>query len=737
MQCSWYVVLPSVHHQSITTNGSYEPHVLVFHEWKRKNTMNQLKSLAPLCLSLAILGCTDAPTSESVESAAETQTAAVDSASAEVKNELIPRELIFGNPTYSSVQISPNGTLISYLAPLDGVMNIWVAPVGDLAAAKAVTADKGRGIRGYGWVAGMERLLYVQDKGGDENFLLYGVDPTTGEEFAYTPFENTRVQFLASDADIPGKQIIGINNRDPRWHDVYQLDIETSELTLLYENTDNFGGFDFDNDLTLRFGQKSTSAGGVEYFRRTDDGWDLFMTVEPEDLYTTGLAGFSEDNNTLYIRKSQGRDTSALFAMDLSSGEQTLIAEDDRADIGGTWRDKETGKPYVYSVNYDKNRYVAMDERGEAILKRLDQRFDGNFSRTSSTDDESKWIVLNSQSNKVATYYVWDREADEFSELFSVRPELADKTLALMTPEMIKSRDGLTLVSYLTLPPGTDTDGDGRPEQPLPMVLNVHGGPWARDSYGYRSSPQWLANRGYAVLQVNFRGSTGFGKSFVNAGDLEWGLKMHDDLIDAVDWAIAEGITKTETVAIMGGSYGGYATLAGLTFTPDRFACGVDIVGPSNLITLLDSIPPYWESFRRVLELRVGDPNTEEGLAILKAASPLNKVEMINKPLLIGQGANDPRVKQAESDQIVNAMQEKNIPVTYALFPDEGHGFARPENRLAFYGVAEGFLATCLGGKSEPLGDDLQGSSLTVPVGASYVEGLSQALETFNAEQRG
>lgn len=699
--------------------------------------MNHLKSIAPLCLSLAMFACSDAPSPATKDTTTEAQTAtSVDVVTTDAV-ELIPRELIFGNPTYSSVQISPNGTMISYLAPLDGVMNIWVAPVDDLGAAKAITQDKGRGIRGYGWVAGMEQLLYVQDKGGDENFLLYGVDPTTGKETSYTPFENTRVQFLASDSDIPGKQIIGINNRDPRWHDVYELDIASGELTLLFENTENFGGFDFDNDLTLRFGQKSTSAGGAEYYKRTVDGWELFLSVSPEDLYTTGLAGFSEDNKTLYLQKSVGRDTSALFAMDLATGEETLIAQDERADIGGTWRDKDTGIPYVYTVNYDKNRYFAMDERGEQILKRLNERFEGSFSRTSATDDESKWIVLNSQSNKVATYYVWDRGADQFTELFSVRPELADKTLAVMTPEMITSRDGLTLVSYLTLPPGADADGDGRPEQPLPMVLNVHGGPWARDSYGYRSSPQWLANRGYAVLQVNFRGSTGFGKSFVNAGDLEWGLKMHDDLIDAVDWAVAQGITQNDTVAIMGGSYGGYATLAGLTFTPDRFACGVDIVGPSNLVTLLDSIPPYWESFRRVLELRVGDPNTEEGMAILQAASPLTKVEMISKPLLIGQGANDPRVKQAESDQIVDAMQEKGIPVTYALFPDEGHGFARPENRLAFFGVAEGFLATCLGGRAEPLGDDLQGSSLTVPVGETYVEGLAEALATFSAEERG
>ncbi|QDP02757.1 alpha/beta hydrolase family protein [Thalassotalea sp. PS06] len=690
-----------------------------------------------LAFSATLIGCGSANDTQNSQTADKQAQQTADSSTNDVQLELIPRELIFGNPTYSSVQISPNGSMISYLAPVDGVMNIWVAPADDFASAKPITTDKGRGIRGYGWVAGMEKLLYVQDKGGDENFLLYGVDPKTGEETLYTPFENTRVLFLASSSDIPGKQMIGINNRDPRWHDVYELDVNTGELTLVFENTENFGGFSFDNDLTMRFGQKSTSAGGSEYYKKNDDAWELFLEIPPEDLYTTGLAGFSKDNKTLYLQESKGRDTSALLAMDLETGEKTLVAEDDRADIGGTWRDKDTGVPYVYSVNYDKNSYVALDDRGKEILAKLEAQFDGEFARVSATQDEETWIVLNSQSNKVASYYSWDLKTNTFSRLFATRPELEDKTLALMTPEMIKSRDGLTLVSYLTLPPGADADGDGRPEQALPLVLNVHGGPWARDSYGYRSTPQWLANRGYAVLQVNFRGSTGFGKSFVNAGDLEWGLKMHDDLIDAIDWAVAEKITTNDKIAIMGGSYGGYATLAGLTITPDRFACGVDIVGPSNLETLLASIPPYWESFRKVLEKRVGDPNTEEGLAILKKASPLNSVDNIVKPLLIGQGANDPRVKQAESDQIVDAMKAKNIPVTYALFPDEGHGFARPENRLAFYGVAEGFLANCLGGNAEPIGDDLTGSSLTVPAGAEDIEGLSEALKGFTSENRG
>jgi len=305
-----------------------------------------------------------------------------------------------------------------------------------------------------------------------------------------------------------------------------------------------------------------------------------------------------------------------------------------------------------------------------------------------------------------------------------------------MWPQELRSRDGKTLVSYLTLPAHADADSDGRADRPVPLVLLVHGGPWARDAYGYSSYDQWLANRGYAVLSVNFRGSTGFGKDFTNAGDGEWAAKMHDDLIDAVEWAVAEGVTTQDKVAIMGGSYGGYATLVGLTFTPDTFACGVDIVGPANLNTLLSTVPPYWASFYQQLVRRMGDPQTEEGKAWLTERSPLTRVDAIRKPLLIGQGANDPRVKQDESDQIVNAMTAKDIPVTYVLFPDEGHGFARPENNKAFNAVTEGFLAECLGGRAQPIGGDFARSSITVPTGADGVPGLAEALRTHTQDVR-
>ena len=347
----------------------------------------------------------------------------------------------------------------------------------------------------------------------------------------------------------------------------------------------------------------------------------------------------------------------------------------------------------------------------------------------SRTLDDSRWVVVTDDPRSGVSSHLYDRRAGTVTKLFDQRPTLAGQPLQPMHAREIRTRDGLTMVSYLSLPPGSDADGDGRPDQPVPMVLNVHGGPWGRDAYGFDPEHQWLANRGYAVLAVNFRASTGFGKAFVNAGDKQWAAKMHDDLLDAVDWAVREKVTIPDKVAIYGGSYGGYATLVGLAFTPERFACGVDIVGPSNLETLLASIPPYWKSFFEDLARRVGDPRTESGKQLLRERSPLWRADQIRRPLLIAQGANDPRVKQAESDQIVTAMKAKNLSVTYVLYPDEGHGFARPQNRTSFYAISEAFLSTCLGGRFEPVGNDFAGSSLQVPEGARYVPGLVEALE--------
>ena len=642
---------------------------------------------------------------------------------------LIPRAALFGNPTRTAGQISPDGRWLSWLAPLEGVLNIWLAPASDPDAARAITASADRPIRQYFWSPDASAVMYIQDKGGDENYLLYRVDVTTGAETTLTPFDNTRVQLVGASTTAKDKLLLGLNNRDPQWHDVHLLDLATGELTLVMENN-AYAGFEADDTLTLRMAMSQNEEGGTDYFRVVDNAVEPepFETSAMEDALTTTPAGYTSDGTTLYWIDSRGRNTAALFAQDTATGERRLIAEDDRADIVSTLRHPVTGVVEAYAVNYLTCSWIAIDPAIAAALAWLSEQLEGEFSVQSRTDDDSVWIIANDPLTKPVRTFIFDRVTQTLTPFYVSRPELEGAPLQPMHPREITSRDGLTLPCYLTLPPGSDANGDGIPDAPVPLVLLVHGGPWARDTYGFNSAHQLLANRGYGVLSVNFRGSTGFGKAFLNAANKQWGLTMHDDLIDAVDWAIAEGITEAGKVAIMGGSYGGYATLAGLTFTPEVFACGVDIVGPSNLETLLETIPPYWAPLVKTFHERMGNPGTEEGKALLRAASPLYKADKITKPLLIAQGANDPRVKQSESDQIVGAMKAAGIPVTYVLYPDEGHGFARPENNISFYAIAENFLAECMGGQAEPLGDVLASASAQIVEGASHVKGLEAAL---------
>ena len=638
---------------------------------------------------------------------------------------LIAREALFGNPTRASAQISPDGAYLTWLAPRDGVLNIWLAPADDPDGARAITASTDRPIRQYFWAPDGKSVLYVQDKGGDENFLLYGVNVETGEETTLTPFEDTRVQIIGASTTIKDAILVSLNNRDPRFHDVYRLDLSSGELTKLIEN-EGYAGFMADDNLDVRVALRPNQTGGMDVFKVEDNviAAEPFSSTDMEDSLTTSPAGFTTDGKTMYWYDSRGRNTAALVAMDVATGETRVIAEDERADIGGSIRDQDTGEIEAYSVDYLKTEWTATDPDIKAALDFLDANLEGQYGIQSRTDDDRKWIVGNDPVVEPSAAYLYDRDAGTLTRLYVGRPELEDAPLQPMHTLELTSRDGLTLPSYLTLPPGSDSDADGVPDSPVPMVLLVHGGPWARDGYGYNATHQWLANRGYAVMSVNFRGSTGFGKNFINAGNLEWSKKMHDDLIDAVEWAVNEGIAPRDQVAIMGGSYGGYATLVGLTFTPETFACGVDIVGPSNLETLLATIPPYWAPLISQFHDRMGNPNTEEGLALIKEASPLYKADRITKPLLIGQGANDPRVNQAESDQIVAAMEERGIPVTYVVYPDEGHGFAKPANNIAFNAVTENFLASCLGGRAEPIGDTLGASTAEIVTGAEFVEGL-------------
>ncbi|UZW60403.1 S9 family peptidase [Lysobacter enzymogenes] len=657
---------------------------------------------------------------------------------ASADGELIPRSALFGNPERSGAQISPDGRYLSWLAPVNGVMNVWVAPAGEPAKARAVTDDAARGIRSYAWSYRSGTLLYLRDSGGDENFHLYSVDVAQpGAARDLTPYPKTRASLVRLAHRHPDRILVGMNDRDPKWHDLYEVDLGSGQRKLALQNNDRLAGYLADGDLNVGRATRSREDGGSELLASDGKGgWKVVDTVPFEDSQTTEYEGYSDDGQLLYLTDSRGRDTAALYAID-AAGKKSLLLEDARADVGARLTDPVSDRVQAASVYYLRQQWKPLDPAiGKDLQWLQDKLGAGEVSVASRSLDDKTWVVGYGAAEEPGTTYLYRRggAAPELTRLFSSRPALDGQPLVPMWPVEIPSRDGKTLVSYLTLPKSADANGDGKPDKPVPLVLLVHGGPWARDYYGYNAGSQWLANRGYATLRVNYRGSTGFGKNFINAGDGEWAGKMHDDLIDAVDWAVKQGVSKKEDVAIMGGSYGGYATLVGLTFTPDTFKCGVDIVGPSNLETLLKTIPPYWASIFEQFARRMGDPRTEAGRKQLAERSPITRVDKIVKPLLIGQGANDPRVNQAESDQIVEAMRKKNIPVTYVLFPDEGHGFARPENSMAFNAVAEGFLAQCLGGRAQPIGGDFKGSSISVPAGADGVKGLSEALKTHTQQ---
>jgi dipeptidyl aminopeptidase/acylaminoacyl peptidase len=640
---------------------------------------------------------------------------------------LIPRKLFFGNPDRAAVRLSPDGAFLSWLAPLDGVLNLWVAPRDDPEAARPVTRDTGRGIHYYTWAYTCTDLLYVQDRDGDENYRLYAADVTSSPDAAprdLTPLEGVRAQIEHLSPRHPGELLVGLNDRDPTLHDLYRLDLRTGERTLLCENP-GFMGFVTDDDLRLRAVMRQTPEGGLEVLApadgraadgRSDESWTVWQRVPPEDAMTTGPLGFDKSGDILFAIDSRGRDTAALVAFTMDTDETALLAEDGRADVAQVLVHPTEKHIQAVAFTYDRKRWQILDPAIEPDLVRLRQVADGEVEVTSRTLDDSAWTVAYVVDDGPLRFYLYDRHNGSTRFLFTDRQALTGLPLACMHALTFPARDGQDLVAYLTLPPGSDPDGDGVPDAPLPLVLTPHGGPWWRDFWGFNPYHQWLANRGYAVLAVNFRASTGLGKAFLNAGNQQWAGIVIEDQQDAVHWAIDRGIAHPARVGVMGGSFGGYSTLAGLTFTPDLFACGVDLFGPANLVTLLESVPPYWKPMFEMFATRVGDPRTDAGRALLKAHSPLTHAESIRRPLLIGQGANDARVKQAESDQIVEAMQTRGIPVTYLLYPDEGHGFARPENNLSFHAIAERFLARTLGGRCESFGNDLEGSSVQVLV---------------------
>ena len=607
--------------------------------------------------------------------------------------ELIPRDILFGNPVKTSPQVSPDGRRMAYLAPVNNVLNVWVGTIGQ-DDYRSVTNDVERGIRFYAWAADNKHILYLQDVGGNENWRLYATNLESQETRDLTPFENVQARVIDRDKHFPNELLIGMNKDNPQVHDVYHLDLASGELTLVTKNPGNIVGWVTDANFKVRGALAMAPDGSMHLQVRQNEEseWTEIVTWGPEDNQTSGPVGFTLDGQSIYLQDSRDYNAGRLVKMDIATGAITVIAEDPEYDVASTMIHPDTREIQAVAFDRDRLEWSVLDDSIKADFEYIRGLHRGDFSVNSRDDADATWIVAFTVDNGPVPFYAYDRKTRTATFLFDNQPALNEYTLATMEPFSFTSRDGQTIHGYLTLPPGEE-------RRNLPMVLNVHGGPWARDDWGYRPDVQWFANRGYACLQVNYRGSTGYGKAFMNAGNKEWGGRMHDDLVDAVNWAVERGIADPKKVSIFGGSYGGYAALVGATFTPDVFCCAVDIVGPSNIITLIQTIPPYWAPLVSIFHQRVGDPSTEE--EFLKSRSPLFKVDQIKIPMLIGQGANDPRVKQAESEQIVEAMKSKGIPYEYMLFPDEGHGFAKPENRLKFYAAAERFLAKYMGGRYE------------------------------------
>ncbi len=617
---------------------------------------------------------------------------------------LIDRELFFGNPEISGAQISPDGKFIAFLKPYKDTRNIWVKRTEEpFSAAKLITSDTKRPIPGYFWSRDGKYILFVQDKGGDEDYNVYAVNPAeapaAGEAAPkarnLTDLKKVTATIYAVPKSDPDLMYVGINDRDQAWHDLYKVKISTGERTLIRKNTDRFTGWIFDLKDHLRLATRSADNGDTEVLK--GDG-DSFKKVYSCNVFETcGPVRFHKDGKRVYMITNKGRevDLLGLVLFDPETGKEELVESDpmNRVDFGSPIFSQVTDELIATAYEDERTRVYWRDKSFESdydLLKKRLPNKDVNFG--SSTKDETLWLISASSDVEPGESYLFDRKTKKLTQQYRIREKLPRERLAGMKPIRYKSSDGLEIPAFLTLPKGVEAKN-------LPLIVFPHGGPWSRDSWGYDTFAQFLANRGYAVLQPNFRGSTGYGEKFMDAGNNQWGEKMQDDITWGVKHLVSQGVADPKRVGIMGGSYGGYATLAGVAFTPDVYAAAVSIVGPSNLITLLESVPPYWEAYIKIFTERMGDPATPEGKARLERQSPLNSANKIKTPLLVIQGANDPRVKKAESDQIVVALRERKFPVEYIVAPDEGHGFARPVNNMAMIATAEKFLAKHLGGR--------------------------------------
>lgn len=638
---------------------------------------------------------------------------------------LIPREVLFAPPAIAQVRISPDGERLAWLAPVDGVLQIWLAPADRPDEAQPVTAEPKRHIRAYQW-AYNGSLLYRQDTDGDENWHVFCVRPT-GQVVDLTPLAKVNVTILKLSDQKPDEILVRVNDRDPANHDVWQINLETAERQLIVQNDLGFAGFVADDRLQVRFGYRLPADGSMEVLKKTAEGWELFLTFPDEDYLSSDFIGFSSDGRQLYMKDSRGRNTAAAVAIDCESGKTTVLSEDPQADIVGALIQPTTKEIQATWSVYDRLRWQFIDPAVEAEIRHLQTVCNGDLRIQQSLDDQ-RWVVSYMRDNGPVPFYLYDRQSKEVKFLFSHQPALEGLTLAKMGGLAITTRDGYKMVCYLTIPPQSDSDGDSKPDQPLPMVVNVHGGPWRRDEWGYSAESQFLANRGYAVLGVEFRTSTGFGKNWVDAGRGQWGGKIHDDIVDATKWAVGVGIADLNRIAIIGGSFGGYEVLWAMTHNQDwLFACGIDLCGVSNIVSFLETVPPYWKPEMAMLErMTGGDVNTEAGREFLRSRSPLTFADQINGPLLIVQGANDPRVIKAESDQIVEVMKARDLPAVYLVYPDEGHGLLRTPNRMAYWAVVEAFLTDRLGGRCQPISDDLQKSTVEIVEGQKLIPELAE-----------
>ena len=621
---------------------------------------------------------------------------------------LIPRDTLLGNPERANPHIAPDGKRLAWLAPDEReILQVWVQTIGQ-HDARAVTADKTRAIQSYGWTYDSKTILYAQDAAGDENFHLFAVDLDSHNVRDLTPWQGVRAEFVAANPKFPERILVALNLRDRKLMDVYRIDLRTGAVELDTENRGDIAGWLADDNMIVRAATVTTADGGTEI--RIRDGaanpWRTLMKASMED--NLAALDFTKDGQSIFFSTSVGTDTARLVRHEIASGKETDIARSDDADLSDAMIHPTRHVVQASAFDPGRKHWTVIDPSIQGDFDALAKVTDGDFNVVDRDLADQTWLISFDSDRAPARYYSWDRAAKKATFLFTTQPKLDDAPLAPMMPIEFTARDGMKINGYLTLPVGV-------PDKNLPLVLFVHGGPWGRDSWGFNPYAQLLANRGYAVLQINFRSSTGFGKKFLHAGDREWGLTMQNDLTDGVKWAVNQGVADPKRVAIFGGSYGGYAALAGAAFTPNLYRCAVDECGPSNLFTLLASLPPYWEVMRSIFFTRVGNPDDPKDKELLTAASPLFSADKIKIPILVGQGANDPRVKQAEAEQIVEAIAKHRGNAVYVLYTDEGHGFVRPENRLDFTARIEKFLADNLGGRYEPMnGDRIPGSTATV-----------------------